>query len=64
MSSPAYADARVLAVRNIADELSELDETPADVAAREEGARVAQLLREAHELIEAGNRWADFRRNA
>jgi HK97 family phage prohead protease len=64
VSSPAYADARVLAVRNLADELSELDETAADTAARENNERAAQLLREAHELISAGERWASFRKNA
>lgn len=62
VSVPAYADARVLAVRNLADELD--DETAADVSQRQEDERVAQLLREAHELIQAGERWADFRKNA
>jgi HK97 family phage prohead protease len=64
VSVPAYADARVLAVRNLAEELSELDETAADTAARENEERAAQLLREAHELISAGERWASFRKNA
>jgi HK97 family phage prohead protease len=64
VNTPAYADARVLAVRNIADELTEIDETVADVAAREEEQRVAMLLREAHELIENGSRWASFRKDA
>lgn len=64
VSTPAYADARVLAVRNIADELSELDETAADVAAREQSEETARLLRETHELLDAGSRWASFRKNA
>lgn len=63
VNTPAYADARVLAVRNMADELSPDDETAADIAAREETERVATLLREAHELIESGNRWASFRKD-
>jgi HK97 family phage prohead protease len=64
VNSPAYADARVLAVRNIAEELSELEETAADVAAREQSEEITRLLREAHELISAGNRWASFRKDA
>jgi HK97 family phage prohead protease len=63
VNTPAYADARVLAVRNLAEELAETDDTAADIAARENDERVAALLREAHELIEAGNRWASFRRD-
>lgn len=63
VNTPAYADARVLAVRNLAEELAETGDTAADVTARENDERVAALLREAHELIEAGNRWASFRRD-
>jgi phage head maturation protease len=62
VNTPAYADARVLAVRNIADELSEQEPTAADVAASEEAQNIATLLREAHELISAGERWASFRK--
>jgi HK97 family phage prohead protease len=62
VNTPAYADARVLAVRNLAAELSEQGDTAADIAARQNDERVAQLLREAHELVEAGNRWASFRK--
>lgn len=51
----AYADARLLAVRNIADELDA--ETAADVAAREEIARRDAILAEADALIAAGERW-------
>lgn len=64
VNTPAYADARVLAVRNLADELHELDETAADIAARQSNEQIAALLREAHELIEAGNRWASFRKDS
>ena len=62
--TPAYADARVHAVRTLAEELSELGDTAADITQRENDERVAALLREAHELMEAGERWASFRKNA
>jgi HK97 family phage prohead protease len=62
VSTPAYADARVLAVRNLAEELSEIEETAADTAARQESEEVARLLREARELIDAGARWQSFRK--
>jgi HK97 family phage prohead protease len=64
VNTPAYADARVLAVRNLAEELAEIGDTAADVEARQNDERAAQLLREAHELIQAGERWASFRKNA
>lgn len=62
VNSPAYADARVLAVRNLAADMAEAEETAADVQARQDSEHVAALLREAHDLIEAGNRWAAFRK--
>lgn len=55
----AYDDARVLAVRNLADDQEE--DTPADVAAREEVAERERVIREALELVDAGARWASFR---
>jgi len=64
VNTPAYADARVLAVRNLADELHELDDTAADIAAREQREELARLLREAHGLIDAGDKWAAFRKDA
>lgn len=63
VNTPAYADARVLAVRNLADELSDVEATAADITERERQEQIATLLREAHELIEAGNRWAAFRKD-
>jgi HK97 family phage prohead protease len=52
----AYADARLLVVRNLTDE--DLEETDADRAARAELDAQAELLRSVHELIDAGQRWA------
>jgi HK97 family phage prohead protease len=51
----AYEDARILAVRNLSDELE--DETAAEVAAREAIAQREAILAEADALIAAGERW-------
>jgi len=63
VNTPAYADARVLAVRNLADELEDVEPTAADISERERQAQIDALLREAHDLISAGNRWASFRKD-
>lgn len=63
VNTPAYADARVLAVRNLAPELAEMGDTAADIAARADDERIAALLREAHDLINARERWAGFRKD-
>jgi hypothetical protein len=54
----AYSDARLLVVRNLADELG--DETEADIRARTEAERRATILAEAENLRAAGDRWAAF----
>jgi hypothetical protein len=56
----AYTDARVLAVRNAADD-EDTEPTAADVAARDEAEEAARVLREARELVAAGDRWVAFR---
>jgi hypothetical protein len=56
----AYDDARVLAVRNLADELEDTP-TEAEVEAAAEADAAAALLREARELVAAGERWAALR---
>lgn len=55
----AYADARLLVVRNLAD--AELDETDADRAAAAELAERERVLAEALALVEAGKRWEAYR---
>lgn len=53
---PAYASAGLTIVRSLDD--VDLEETAADVAARQEREAVAELLRSVHETIAAGQRWA------
>jgi phage head maturation protease len=55
----AYSGARLLAVRNLADELDQ--ETAADIAAREEAHHRAAILAEVEQLAAAGQRWAGLR---
>lgn len=54
----AYADARLLVVRNIADEMGK--DTDADVAARLEAEERAAILADVESLRAAGERWAAF----
>jgi hypothetical protein len=56
----AYSDARLLAVRNLADELEAA--TDADKAAEAEAQHRADILAEVAELIAAGEKWASLRR--
>jgi len=54
----AYSDARLLVVRDLSAEL--VDETEADIRAREEAERVATILAEVESLRAAGERWSAY----
>jgi HK97 family phage prohead protease len=56
VTNPAYATAGLTIVRSLDD--VDLEDTAADVAARDELAAHAELLRSVHEAIDAGQRWA------